>query len=71
MYQIVVMAVVMAVYSGGGSGGDGGSGGGGGGDGGGNELAFTTPKSEPDFGFGVDPGRLRGYPLAHLAGTWW
>jgi hypothetical protein len=25
----------------------------------------------PDFGFGVDPGRLRGYPLAHLAGTWW
>jgi hypothetical protein len=34
-------------------------------------LAFTIPKSEPDFGFGVDPGRLRGYPLAHLAGTWW
>jgi hypothetical protein len=27
--------------------------------------------SDPDFGFGVDPGRLRGYPLAHLAGTWW
>jgi hypothetical protein len=25
----------------------------------------------PDFGFGVDPGRLRGYPLAHLPGTWW
>jgi hypothetical protein len=24
----------------------------------------------PDFGFGVDPGRLRGYTLAHLAGTW-
>jgi hypothetical protein len=19
----------------------------------------------------LDPGRLRGYPLAHLAGTWW
>jgi hypothetical protein len=33
-------------------------------------LAFTIPNSEPDFGFGVDPGRLRGYPLAHLAGTW-
>jgi hypothetical protein len=29
------------------------------------------PISEPDFGFGVDPGRaLRGCPLAHLAGTW-
>jgi hypothetical protein len=34
-------------------------------------LAFTIPISDPDFGFGVDPGRLRGYPLAHLAGTWW
>jgi hypothetical protein len=33
-------------------------------------LAFTIPNSEPDFGFGVNPGRLRGYPLAHLAGTW-
>jgi hypothetical protein len=34
-------------------------------------LAFTIPISDPDFGFGVDPGRLCGYPLAHLAGTWW
>jgi hypothetical protein len=34
-------------------------------------LAFAIPKSEQDFGFGVDPGRLRGYPLAHLTGTWW
>jgi hypothetical protein len=33
-------------------------------------LAFTTPISDPDFGFGVDPERLRGYPLAHLAGRW-
>jgi hypothetical protein len=32
-------------------------------------LAFNVI-SDPDFGFGVDPGRLRGYPLAHLTGTW-
>ena len=31
---------------------------------------FHYPQFRPDFGFGVDPGRLRGYPLAHLAGTW-
>jgi hypothetical protein len=32
---------------------------------------FHYPQFRPDFGFGVDPGRLHGYPLAHLAGTWW
>jgi hypothetical protein len=32
---------------------------------------FHYPQFRLDFGFGVDPGRLRGYPLAHLAGTWW
>jgi hypothetical protein len=31
---------------------------------------FHYPYFRTDFGFGVDPGRLRGYPLAHLAGTW-
>jgi hypothetical protein len=35
------------------------------------ELLAFNAISDPDFGFGVDPGRLRGYPLAHLAGTWW
>jgi hypothetical protein len=34
-------------------------------------LLVSMAISDPDFGFGVDPGRLRGYPLAHLAGTWW
>jgi hypothetical protein len=34
-------------------------------------LLASSTISDPDFGFGVDPGRLRGYPLAHLAGTWW
>jgi hypothetical protein len=33
-------------------------------------LLVSTAISEPDFGFGVDPGRLRGCPLAHLADTW-
>jgi hypothetical protein len=34
------------------------------------ETRFHYPHfSDPDFGFGVDPGRLRGYPLAHLAGA--
>jgi hypothetical protein len=35
------------------------------------QLLVSMAISDPDFGFGVDPGRLRGYPLAHLAGTWW
>jgi hypothetical protein len=34
-------------------------------------LLVSMAISDPDFGFGLDPGRLRGYPLAHLAGTWW
>ena len=36
-----------------------------------NVLLVSMAISDPDFGFGVDPGRLRGYSLAHLAGTWW
>jgi hypothetical protein len=33
-------------------------------------LAFDVIL-ELNFGFGVDPERLCGYPLAHLADTWW
>jgi hypothetical protein len=32
-------------------------------------LLVSMAISDPDFGFGVDPGRLRGYPRAHLAGA--
>jgi hypothetical protein len=34
----------------------------------GDRTRFHYPQFRPDFGFRVDPGRLRGYPLAHLEG---
>jgi hypothetical protein len=35
------------------------------------DLLVSMAISDPNFGlFGVEPGRLRGYPLAHLADTW-
>jgi hypothetical protein len=30
-------------------------------------LLVAMAISDPDFDFGVDPGRLRGCPLAHIA----
>jgi hypothetical protein len=33
-------------------------------------LLVSMAISDPDVGLGMDPGRLRGRPLAHLAGAW-